>query len=137
MIGKLTNNQVICLLVVLLVVILILKMIKGIIKWILFAVVLCCGLVYFGLATPKQIQDVSKQIANQGIQTYQKIADTSENIRIKDNKIQVKVDTGKWLNLDKLNSIIKSTDKEIIVIFDGKQYKITDKKVKELIESFR
>lgn len=132
-----TQAQIITIVIVVLVVLISLALLKSILRWFIAVGAICIGLVYFGIATPKQIQDVASQIKNQGIETYQKIAETSENIRIKDNKLQVKVDTGKWLNMNELDSIIKDTDKELVVTFDGKKYKITDKNVKDLIKSFK
>lgn len=132
-----TQAQIITIVIVVLVVLISLALLKSILRWFIVVGAICIGLVYFGIATPKQIQDVASQIKNQGIETYQKIAETSENIRIKDNKLQVKVDTGKWLNMNELDSIIKDTDKELVVTFDGKKYKITDKNVKDLIKSFK
>lgn len=132
-----TQAQIITIVIVVLVVLISLALLKSILRWFIAVGAICIGLVYFGIATPKQIQDVASQIKNQGIETYQKIAETSENIRIKDNKLQVKVDAGKWLNMNELDSIIKDTDKELVVTFDGKKYKITDKNVKDLIKSFK
>lgn len=132
-----TQQQIITIVIVVVVVLISLALLKSILKWIIAVGAICIGLVYFGIATPKQIQDVASQIKNQGIETYQKIAETSENIRIKDNKLQVKVDAGKWLNMNELDSIVKDTSKELVVTFDGKKYKVTDKSVKDLIESFK
>lgn len=133
----LSKEQIIAILVVLVVVLLCLKLIKGLLKWCIIAGVVCIGLVYFNIATPKQIQDIAGQIADKGVESYQKIADNSENIRIKDNKIQIKVDTGKWLSIDKLGKIVSNKQNELIVTYKGKEYKITDKNVKKLLESFQ
>lgn len=132
-----TQAQIITIVIVVLVVLISLALLKSILRWFIAVGAICIGLVYFGIATPKQIQDVASQIKNQGIETYQKIAETSENISIKDNKLQVKVDAGKWLNMNELDSIVKDTSKELVVTFDGKKYTITDKNVKDLIKSFK
>lgn len=134
---SITSNQIIAIVVVLAVILVSLKVIKGILKWVITIGALCIGLVYFGLATPQQIQDVSKQIANKGIETYAKIAETSDNIRIKDNKLEIKIDSKKWVDLSKLKSVVKETDKGLVVNIDGKKYTITDKEVKKLIKSFQ
>ena len=132
-----TSNQIIAIVVVLAVILVSLKIIKGILKWVVTIGAICIGLVYFGLATPQQIQDVSKQIANKGIETYEKVADASENIRIKDNKLEIKIDSKKWVDISKLKSVVKETDKGLVVNIDGKKYTITDKEVKRLIKSFQ
>ena len=133
----LSKEQIIAILVVLVVVLLCLKLIKGLLKWCIIAGVVCIGLVYFNIATPKQIHNIAGQIADKGVESYQKIADNSENIRIKDNKIQIRVDAGKWLSIDKLGKIVSNKQKELIVTYKGKEYKVTDKNVKKLLESFQ
>lgn len=132
-----SKEQMIAILVVVLVVLLCFKLIKGLLKWCIIAGAVCIGLVYFNIATPQQIQDIASQIQDKGIESYQSIAQASENIRIKDNKIQVKVDAGKWLSVDKLEDITKGKEKELIVTYKGKEYQIMDKNVKKLLESFQ
>lgn len=124
-------------LVVVVVVLLCLKLIKGLLKWCIIAGAVCIGLVYFNIATPKQIQDIAGQIADKGVESYQKIADASNNIRIKDNKLQIKIDAEKWVSIDKLGKIVSNKQKELVVTYKGKEYIITDKNVKKLLESFQ
>lgn len=127
----------IMILVVVVVVLLCLKLIKGLLKWCIIAGAVCIGLVYFNIATPKQIQDIAGQIADKGVESYQKIADASNNIRIKDNKLQIKIDAEKWVSIDKLGKIVSNKQKELVVTYKGKEYIITDKNVKKLLESFQ
>lgn len=132
-----SKEQMIMILVVVVVVLLCLKLIKGLLKWCIIAGAVCIGLVYFNIATPKQIQDIAGQIADKGVESYQKIADASNNIRIKDNKLQIKIDAEKWVSIDKLGKIVSNKQKELVVTYKGKEYIITDKNVKKLLESFQ
>lgn len=132
-----SKEQMIMILVVVVVVLLCLKLIKGLLKWCIIAGAVCIGLVYFNIATPKQIQDIAGQIADKGVESYQKIADASDNIRIKDNKLQIKIDAEKWVSIDKLGKIVSNKQKELVVTYKGKEYIITDKNVKKLLESFQ
>lgn len=132
-----SKEQMIMILVVVVVVLLCLKLIKGLLKWCIIAGAVCIGLVYFNIATPKQIQDIAGQIEDKGVESYQKIADASNNIRIKDNKLQIKIDAEKWVSIDKLGKIVSNKQKELVVTYKGKEYIITDKNVKKLLESFQ
>lgn len=131
-----SKEQMIAILVVVVVVLVCLASIKNLLKWAIIAGAVCIGLVYFNIATPKQIHDVAGQIKDKGVEAYQSIASTSENIRIKNDKLQIKVNADKWVSVDKLDSIANKK-KELVVSYQGKEYKITDKEVKKLLESFQ
>ena len=134
--GRLTLSQIIVFVIVILVVVLAIKLLKGVVKVITTVVSLCICLIYFGLASPIHMKDVTSTISKRGIASYSKLADVSNSIRIKGNSVSLKVN-GKWFDVSDIDSFIKLSDKSVSVVIDGKSYKVDDESIVKLLSTFK
>lgn len=133
--GKITLTQMIGVVICVAVVAFVLKMFKGAFKVVLTILSGCACACYLGLTSPSQLKDVASQIQSSGIETYAQIASASDNIRINDGSIQVKIDD-KWYDLSEITSFVKTAGDKATVFLDGKQCIIEDLHMVELLEVF-
>ena len=134
--GKVTLSQLIVGIIIIAVILFVLKAIKGIMKTVIIFIAVCIGLVHYGLASPTQIKDVTTQIANNGIKTYQTFANASENIKIKEKDIKLKID-GTWVSVADVSSFIKTKDGVATVVIGGKEVLVDDSNIISLLETFK
>lgn len=134
--GRFTLSQIITFVIVVTAILLVLKFIKGIVKVFISIALVCIMLVQFGIASPTQLKDIAGTIADKGIETYQVMANASENIKLDGDTIKINIGENNWINVSDIKSYVKS-DEGVISITVGKEtYAITDENVIKLIESF-
>lgn len=134
--GRFTTSQIITFVIVVLAILLVMCFIKGIVKFIVTLVLVALMLVQFGIASPTQLKDIADTISSKGIETYQVLANASENIKLEDSTIKIKIGDDNWIDVTDIKSYVKS-DEGVISITVGKEtYAITDENVIKLIESF-
>jgi hypothetical protein len=131
--GKLTQNQIIMIVIAIIVVLLVLKFLKGIVRTIITIVVICVALCYYGYASPSQIKDSASLIADKGISTYQTLAKQSENIQVSGNTVKVKIQ-GEWFSLDDIKTVATS-GATVSVTVNDKTLTVDDDKVADLLNS--
>ena len=134
--GKLTLSQLLAIVGALIVTSLALKFLKRVVRTIVVIVALCVGLVHFGIASPTQLKDVAQTIAENGVATYTKIANSSDNIRIENKSLEVNID-GKWYNVASISSIVQTADGVATVCIEGEEFVISDSEVISLLKSFK
>ena len=133
--GRITLSQLLAVVCTMVVVSFALTFLKKIMRTIVVIAAVCFGLIHFGLASPTQIKDVAQTIAENGIATYTKIANSSENIRIKDNSLEIFIE-GHWYNLASISSMVQTSDGVATVNIEGEDYVISDPSVVSLLKSF-
>jgi hypothetical protein len=134
--GKVTLSQLIMGIIIIAVILFVLKVIKGIMKTVIIFIAICVGLVHYGLASPTQIKDVTTQIANNGIKTYQTFANASENIKIQGKDIKLKIGDN-WVSIADVSSFIKTEDGVATVVVDGENVLVDDSNIISLLETFK
>lgn len=134
--GRFTTSQIVTFVIVVLAIVLVLCFMKSIVKLFISVILVGIMLVQFGIASPTQLKDIADTISSKGIETYQVLANASENIKLEDNTIKIKIGDDNWIDVTDIKSYVKS-DEGVISITVGKEtYAITDENVIKLIESF-
>ena len=134
--GRVTLNQLLGVVIAILAIILVLKLIKGLLKTGLVIGIVCFAVIYFGLASPRQLKDVANQIAEQGAAVYEQYQEASEYIKYEDNKVYISPDKTTWIDVSDIKSTVKGTLDSISVVTSEGTYVFKDSKVMELIETF-
>ena len=134
--GKVTLGQIIAVILCIVVVGIAWKFIKGLLKTAIMIVVVCVALVYFGIASPEQITDVAGTIKEYGVETYQKFADASENIKVAEGSIQINLGD-KWVDISEIGSMVSGAKDTVTVNVNGESYTIEDSQVLELLDQFK
>ena len=130
--GRLTLSQLICIILAVVVVIVVLKLLKGVLRIVLTVTTLIIFLLQFGLASPTQLGDITKVIAEEGISAYNTYAKNSDNIKLEDDKIMVKLNDN-WYSVNDIDSIISTGDDSISITINGKSYATRDKTMIKLL----
>lgn len=134
--GLVTQSQLISIIIAIVAIILVLSILKGLIRKILLVVILCIGLVSFGVLSPKQLKDIGNKVTAQTISKYETFAKVSKNIKIEKDTIYIKVGKDTWCNIKDIKSVVTSGKDVMTIIIKDKPYEITDTKVQELIKQF-
>lgn len=134
--GKVTLSQLIGFIILVIIVTFILKFVKKSFKIILLAI--CCVSVacYMGVVSPEQVKDVSMQIAQNGVETYDKFAKMSDSIKIEDGDILIKIQDD-WLSLSDVDKFMKTAGDKVAVFIDDAQYVIDDAGIIDLLTEFQ
>lgn len=130
--GRLTLSQLIFIILAVVVVIVVLKLLKGVLRIVLTITTLVIFLLQFGLASPTQLGDITKVIAEEGISAYNTYAKNSDNIKLEDDKIMVKLNDN-WYSVNDIDSIISTGDDSISITINGKSYATKDKTMIKLL----
>lgn len=132
--GAVTQEQILALVTAVAVVAVILNLMKGVIKFLITGGVLIGASVFLGIASPSELEDISKLVGGNDFKVVSQIAKASKNIKYnkKNNTLKVKVD-GKWIDVSDITSYASILDKCSVHI-DGKDYKITDDSIKEILD---
>lgn len=133
--GRVTQSQLIVGIICLVAILFVLAFVKRLVKILCIVGITCVCLVYFGLASPAQISDVASQVSKTGISYYQKIASASENVKITDNSIAVKINDN-WVNVEDIQGVVSGADNVTTVILNGESYTTDDKNVIEVLRTF-
>lgn len=132
--GKFTLSQVVAVLICIIAVSFILKKLKGIIKAVLSVVIIAVAAIYFGIATPEQIKSIADKVAEVGVETYQKFAEVSENIKVEEGSIKICVGE-QWVDVKDIASTVTDNEGKMSITVDGKDLIVDDEKVTELLNS--
>lgn len=132
--GKITVQQLLIVILVAIIAILVIKFIKGIISTLVVIGVVIVALMYQGVISPVQVKDVSKKLAAQGITAYQKYADESDDVKIVDDDIQVKVGNT-WVSVNEIDSVVSNIGSaSMSVSVNGQTYTLDDDKAVEMLK---
>lgn len=134
--GAITQKQVIGIVVAIIAVILILSFVKKVAKLILTVAVIVGALIYLGVMSPEQLQDVSKVVAKQGQEVFTQIADTSSNVKVDmSDGLNVEVCIAdQWVNVNDISSFVKINEGVYSVTINGKDYSVSDDSVKQVLD---
>lgn len=130
--GRLTLSQLIFIILAVVVVIVVLKLLKGVLRIALTVTTLIIFLLQFGLASPTQLGDITKVIAEEGISAYNTYAKNSDNIKLQNNKIMVRLNDN-WYSVNDIDSIVSTGDDSISITINGKSYATRDKTMIKLL----
>lgn len=130
--GRLTLSQLICIILAVVIVIVVFKLLKGVLRIALTVTTLIIFLLQFGLASPTQLGDITKVIAEEGISAYNTYAKNSDNIKLQNNKIMVRLNDN-WYSVNDIDSIVSTGDDSISITINGKSYATRDKTMIKLL----
>lgn len=133
--GRVTQSQLIVGIVSLIVILFVLAFVKKIAKVLCTIAIVCVALVYFGIASPAQIKDVASSIQKTGIEYYEKIAEASENVKIKDGSVSVKIE-GKWVKVESIDGVVQGKEGVLTVLINGESYAVDDLDVINVLKTF-
>lgn len=134
--GKLTLSQLLFIVVAIIAVIAIIKFLKGVVRTILAIVAICIALVNYGIASPTQIKDAASVISQKGIATYEKMASASENIKIDDSNIKIKLGDN-WFNISDVTSFVSTGKDKATVNVNGESFAVEDSDIISLLKTFK
>lgn len=135
--GKITLSQLLVIIGAILVIILVFKFLKGIVKTILAIGIVCYALVYFGIASPQQLKDVSSQIVDKGESFYESFIEASSNIKYEDDKLLVRTDGDAWIDVSDIKSFVTGKEGVVTIQTSNGAYTISDSEVIRLLETFK
>lgn len=135
--GKITLSQLLVIIGAILVIILVFKFLKGIVKTILSIGIVCYALVYFGIASPQQLKDVSSQIVDKGESFYESFIEASSNIKYEDDKLLVRTDGDTWIDVSDIKSFVTGKEGVVTIQTSNGAYTISDSEVIRLLETFK
>ena len=135
--GKITLSQLLVIIGAILVIILVFKFLKGIVKTILAIGIVCYALVYFGIASPQQLKDVSSQIVDKGASFYESFVEASSNIKYEDDKLLVRTDGDTWIDVSDIKSFVTGKEGVVTIQTSNGAYTISDSEVIRLLETFK
>lgn len=130
--GRLTLSQLICIILAVVIVIVVFKLLKGVLRIALTVTTLIIFLLQFGLASPTQLGDITKVITEEGISAYNTYAKNSDNIKLQNNKIMVRLNDN-WYSVNDIDSIVSTGDDSISITINGKSYATRDKTMIKLL----
>jgi hypothetical protein len=134
--GKFTLSQIIIFVVAVLAVSIVLSLLKNLIGIIVSVAITAFLLVNLNIMSPTQLQDVSSIVAKSGVEAYQKVAEASDNIKIKDSTILIKVDDS-WIDLSDVDSVVSTAGDKLTIIADGQTYLTDDNNIINLLKQFQ
>lgn len=113
-----------------------LKVTRGVLK--LFWVVgfIAVFLVTHGVLSPIKLGNTVTQLSAAGIKSYQSLANASDNIKIEDSTIKIKVKRD-WIDVKDIDSFMVGDENTITIIVGDKYYTTDDLSVIQLIKSFK
>ena len=132
--GAVTQNQIMVFIVAFVVVLAILALAKKIVKVAFSVAVIVVALIYLGVASPDQLNDVSSVIAKQGDKVITQISDTSKNVKFDKSSgdIQVCIEN-KWISVKDITSYTNAFGSSSVSV-NGKDYEVTDGDVKKILD---
>ncbi len=133
--GRFTLGQVILVGVAILILIIAFHVTKKAIHTAIVGCVLVAVLIYFGNATPEQLEGAAAQIKAKGVEAYEAIVAKSDNLKIEDGDIYIKLGE-EWHNISEVTSFVTSADGSITINLGGKKFVLNDSMVGGLLEAF-
>lgn len=135
--GRLTLSQLLVIIGAIIAIILVFSFIKGIVKTIITIVIVCYALVYFGIASPQQLKDVSSQIIDKGASFYESFVEASSNIKYENDKLLIKVDEDTWIDVSDIKSFVAGKEGVVTIQTSNGAYAISDSEIIKLLETFK
>lgn len=131
--GKVTLSQIVVFIIAVIAIVLLRNVLKGVVKTIVLIAIVCVALVHFGIASPTQIKDAGAKIKETGISTYEMMAKASENVKVENGNVKIRVQN-EWFDLKDIETVISSGATYTITV-NGKTLVIDDDKVIEVIKT--
>lgn len=129
------TSQIVVIIVAIIGILLVLGLAKKTMKIILTLVILVFGGISVGILSPKQVIDTAQVIKDKGIETYEKFASASDNIKVSGDSLMVRMgDT--WVDLNAINNF-DINGNTVSVNVGGNTYQVTDETVAKLFQTFK
>lgn len=129
------TSQIVVIIVAIIGILLVLGLAKKTMKIILTLAILVFGGISVGLLSPKQVIDTAQVIKDKGIETYEKFASASDNIKVSGDSLMVRMgDT--WVDLNAINNF-DINGNTVSVNVGGNTYQVTDETVAKLFQTFK
>lgn len=129
------TSQIVVIIVAIIGILLVLGLAKKTMKIILTLVILVFGGISVGILSPKQVIDTAQVIKDKGIETYEKFASASDNIKVSGDSLMVRMgDT--WVDLNAINNF-DINGNTVSVNVGGNTYQVTDEAVAKLFQTFK
>ena len=133
--GRVTASQLVAIILAIIAVVVVMKILKGIVRTAITVGVIVVALVHFGICQPAQVKDATTLIAQQGIQTYQKYADSSDNIQVDAQNKDIKIKVGnQWVSTNDIQSIVTG-DATVSITVNDTTISVDDKQVVEMLKT--
>jgi len=133
--GRFTLGQVIMAALAFIVLIMAFHITKKALHTAFVGCLLAVMLFYVGKATPEQIQGVADQIKAQGTKAYEAIVEKSDNLKIEDGSICIKLGDD-WHDISEITSFVKGSDGSITISLGKQKFVLNDNMVGGLLEAF-
>lgn len=131
----LATSQIVVIIVAIIGILLVLGLAKKTMKIILTLAILIIGGISVGILSPKQVIDTAQVIKDKGIETYEKFASASDNIKVSGDSLMVRMgDT--WVDLNAINNF-DINGNTVSVNVGGNTYQVTDETVAKLFQTFK
>lgn len=134
--GKITLSQLIFIIIAVIAVVAVIKLLKGVVRTVLAIIAICIALVNYGIASPTQIKDAASIISQKGITTYEKLASTSENIKVEGSDVQIKLGNN-WINISDVTSFVSTGKNTATVNVGDESYAVDDSNIISLLKTFK
>ena len=129
------TSQIVVIIVAIIGILLVLGLAKKTMKIILTLAILVIGGISVGILSPKQVIDTAQVIKDKGIETYEKFASASDNIKVSGDSLMVRMgDT--WVDLNAINNF-DINGNTVSVNVGGNTYQVTDETVAKLFQTFK
>lgn len=129
------TSQIVVIIVAIIGILLVLGLAKKTMKIILTLAILIIGGISVGILSPKQVIDTAQVIKDKGIETYEKFASASDNIKVSGDSLMVRMgDT--WVDLNAINNF-DINGNTVSVNVGGNTYQVTDETVAKLFQTFK
>lgn len=129
------TSQIVVIIVAIIGILLVLGLAKKTLKIVLTLAILVIGGISFGVLSPSQVIDTASAIKERGIETYEKFASASDNIKVDGDSLMVRMgDT--WIDLNAINNF-DINGNTVSVTVGGNTYSVTDENVAKLFQTFK
>lgn len=129
------TSQIVVIIVAIIGILLVLGLAKKTMKIILTLAIFVIGGISVGILSPKQVIDTAQVIKDKGIETYEKFASASDNIKVSGDSLMVRMgDT--WVDLNAINNF-DINGNTVSVNVGGNTYQVTDEAVAKLFQTFK
>lgn len=131
--GRISLSQFILFCAVVVVALSLLRFAKGVMK-LLAAVVIVVGLcVNFGILSKEEVKGAITQVTDAGMDAVGKIAETADNVRVKNGTVEIKLD-GEWHDVTDFDTFEIATGK-VVIWMNGVRYDVEDSNIVAALEA--
>ena len=129
------TSQIVVIIVAIIGILLVLGLAKKTLKIVLTLAILIIGGISFGVLSPSQVIDTASAIKERGIETYEKFASASDNIKVDGDSLMVRMGDI-WIDLNAINNF-DINGNTVSVTVGGNTYSVTDENVAKLFQTFK